>query len=115
MRAHRSYQVDVASLKAADLILAMEGAHVQKATSIWPDVLGKVVPLRQAATVVDSAPDRPTSIDDLLRDVMAQRDPADYLGSRWDVADPYGSPIRVYRRSIGEIDSLVQTVMSALN
>lgn len=46
--------------------------------------------------------------------VVTQRDPADYLGTRWDVADPYGSSLQVYRRSVAEIDSLVTTVMSAL-
>ena len=114
LRRHRSYKVDLASLQAADLVITMEGSHVQRATALWPGVLEKIVPLRQAATLIDSSPVRPSSIQELLQVVVSQRDHADYLGTRWDVADPFGRSLQVYRRSVAEIESLMNTVLSAL-
>jgi protein-tyrosine-phosphatase len=114
IRNHRSYRVDVASLQAADLVLTMEGTHVRRASEIWPDVLAKIVPLRQAATLLE-ADGAAGDVSDLIDRVVERRDPSDYLGPRWDVADPYGRSLRVYRRSVAEIDALIGTVFSTLD
>jgi len=114
LRPHRSYRVDVASLRVADLILTMEGGHVQRATAMWPDAWNKIVPLREAATMLRApAVDRST-FDEFLDMVRRQREPADYLGTQWDIADPYGRGLRFHRRSIAEIESLIEAVFTKL-
>ena len=109
---HRSYQVDRASLEAADLVLTMEGAHVRRATEVWPEVWSKILPLRQAVAFIDEGPGALRTVDDLLSCLDDGRDPAEYFGTRWDVDDPYGRGLRFYRRSVDEIDRLVTSFLS---
>lgn len=115
LSAHRSYQIDVASLRAADLVLTMEGSHVQQAIAMWPDAWDKTVPLRHAATLIEASQASGMGPSELLEMIRQQRDPSDYLGTRWDVSDPYGRGVRVYRRSVAEIESLVDTVLTAMS
>lgn len=110
---HVSYGLDTDTIAAADVLLTMEGSHVQKATALTSDAFPKTVPLKEAAAVMSSMPG-PVSVEDLLGQVNVDRDPRQYLGSKWDVADPYGRRIKDYRRAVEEISGLVGQVVGGL-
>lgn len=113
-RRHRSYRIDEASIRAADLVVTMEGSHVRKATSILPAAYGKILPLTEASALLEEFPPGPVAIEDLLRLLESRRDPSTYLGEQWDIADPIGRRMKVYRRAVSEIDELVSKVFSRL-
>ncbi len=110
---HRSYKLDEESVAAAELLLTMEGSHVQKATMLAAEAFPKTVPIKEAAAVISSRVG-PVSIEELLEAVNNDRDPREYLGSKWDVADPYGGRPKEYRRAVEEIADLVATVAGRL-
>ncbi|MEL6985610.1 MAG: hypothetical protein AAFO29_24475 [Actinomycetota bacterium] len=112
--AHRSYQLDASSIEAADVLLAMESSHVQKISAIQPDALDKALPLKEAAQAIAAFPPGPVALSDLLGHINQNRDPRSYLGSTWDVADPYGRRIKAYRRAVDEIEQLVAQVVGRL-
>lgn len=108
--AHRSHVVDSATLAAADLVLTMEGRHLQEAAVIEPSSLAKTMPLKEAASLA-----RPgDSVDSLLERLNTDRDPMRYLSQRFDVDDPYGRSTRTYRAAVDEIALLVQQVFDRL-
>lgn len=113
-RNHRSYRLDDASLAAADLLLTMESSHVQKATMIDPEAFRKIVPLKEAALVVARGGGSTLTIEEFLEELNHERDPLQYLGTGWDVDDPYGGRVKAYQRAVGEIDELVTTTLSLL-
>lgn len=112
--AHQSYQLDQASLDAAELLLTMEGQHVQKATLIAPEAFPKVVPLKEAASVLGRMSSSTATIEEFLEVLNANRDPRQYLGTQWDVADPYGGRPKAYRKAVAEIEDLVTSVIGSL-
>lgn len=114
VRRHRSYQLDRPSIVAADLVLTMEGAHVRQATEIDASAYGKTMPLREAAAVLEDWDDSVATIEELLFEVGRERDPASYLSDDWDVDDPYGRSLRIYRKTVAEIGDLVDGVLGRL-
>ena len=116
VRSHRSFQVNRASTSAADLILTMQGDHVQGITSLDPAAYPKTLPLREAAELLEERPpgSPAVSVGQLLDFVAQGRQPASYLDTTWDVADPYGRSLRHYRRAVSEIDELLTVVMTGL-
>lgn len=111
---HRSYQLDRASIAAADLLLTMEGAHVRQATEIDRGAYAKTVPLKEAAALLEDQDDAVVSIEQLLVALARERNPGDYLGDDWDVDDPFGRSLRIYRRTVSEIGDLLETVFGRL-
>lgn len=109
---HRSYGVDVASLNAADLVLTMEGEHVQRATLLHREAFAKIMPLTEAAGVLRAA--GPLAPDALVAEVNQNREPASYLSNKWDVADPYNRKLKDYRKAVVEISGLVEDVFTRL-
>ncbi len=107
--AHRSHHVDADTLHAADLVLTMEGRHIQELAVDHGFALPKMLPLREAAQRlrVPKAPEE-------LRAELAQRDLSDYLSTRWDVDDPYKRGKRRYRKMVDEVDGLVAGVVGNL-
>lgn len=114
VRLHRSYQLDRASIAAADLLLTMEGSHVRQATEIDAAAYAKTLPLREAAAVLDEWDDTVATVEELLTEVARERDPSSYLRDDWDVDDPYGRSLRVYRRTVAEIGDLVDSALGRL-
>jgi protein-tyrosine-phosphatase len=115
--AHRSYTLDEESVQAADLLFTMEGSHVQKATMLSPEAFAKIVPLKEAASVISELTGRAgtvVTVEQFVEELNRDRDPRQYLGTRWDVADPYGGRAKQYRAAVEEIDQLVQTVVGAI-
>ncbi len=114
VRRHRSYQLDRASIAAADILLTMEGAHVRQATEIEPGAYPKTVPLREAAAVLEVWHAPSATGEELLVEIARERDPMSYLGDDWDVDDPFGRSLRIYRRTVAEIGDLVDSVLGQL-
>lgn len=114
VRRHRSYRLDPASIAAADLILTMEGAHVRQANEIDPAAYAKTLPLMEAADMLDRWGDTEATVADLLAALRDQRDPGTYLRETWDVDDPYGRSLRIFRRTVEEITELVESVLGRL-
>ncbi len=112
---HQSYRLDEASVAAAELLLTMEGSHVQQATMIAPEAYTKIVPLREAAAILEQGPGRGRAVEDLLEELNRERDPRQYLGTRWDVSDPYGRRVKAYRQAVEEIEELVSTIIGRLH
>ncbi len=113
--AHRSYDLDKASVEAADLLLTMEGGHVQKATMLQPECFSKIVPLKEAAAVVERHQTARLTVEDFIEALNRDRDAIQYLGSNWDVDDPYGKRAKAYRKAVDEIDYLLTTVLGRLD
>ncbi|MFV0523910.1 MAG: hypothetical protein ACK5RL_05370 [Acidimicrobiales bacterium] len=113
LRPHRSYRVDRASIEAAELLLTMEGEHVQRLTLLDRSAFTRIVPLTEAVAVLSRVPPG-SGIDGLLEAVNRERDPSSYLSARWDVADPYGQKRRDYERTVDEITGLVESLGVAL-
>lgn len=111
---HRSYTIDKASVAAADLLLTMEGSHVQQATVLEPSAFAKIVPLKEAAAVLDRLAPAKVSIEQFVEELNRDRDPRKYLGTAWDVDDPYGKRTKAYQRAVEEIDQLVTMVIGRL-
>ncbi len=98
---------------AADLILTMEGAHVRLASEVEPSAYPKTLPVKEARTLLDPSGAIRT-VEDLLRDLAERREPAHYLGTSWDVVDPYGRSLGTYRRTVAELARLVDEVIGRL-
>ncbi len=111
---HRSYTIDDPSIEAADLLLTMESAHLQRATAMNSAAFAKIVPLKEAAEVIGTLPADQGTVADLVAAVNVTRDPRSYLDGRWDVADPYGQRMKAYRRAVDEIEGLVRSVIGRL-
>jgi protein-tyrosine-phosphatase len=110
---HRSYQLDATSLQIADLVLTMEGEHVQQATTIDRQCFPKTVPIREAAALLATAAG-PQPLDRFIESASRVRDPSTYLSNQWDIADPYRRKLKDYRRAVDEISSLVEGVIGRL-
>lgn len=107
--AHRSHHIEEETLAAADLVLTMEGRHVQELAVDHGFALPKILPLKEAANRLHA----PRSIDDLLAD-LERRDLSSYLSTRWDVDDPYKRGKRRYRKMVEEVDELLGVVIGNL-
>ncbi len=107
--AHRSNQIDSETLAAAELILTMEGKHVQEIGIQEPEALPKVIPLKEAAERLSV----PATVDGFVQGLQS-RDVTRYLSSRWDVDDPYKRGKRRYRKMVDEVEELVSTVIGNL-
>lgn len=112
--AHRSYTIDPASIEAADLILTMEASHVQKATMLLPDAFNKIVPLKEAAAIIDRQTTARVTLEDFLVELNRDRDALRYLGTNWDVDDPYGRRIKAYQQAVAEIEGLISITLGRL-
>lgn len=112
---HRSYQLDAASLHTADLVLTMEGEHVQRATLLYREAFGKILPLKEAAERLARPRTGPVMLADFLAVLNDDRDPGSYLSGQWDVADPYGRKLKDYRAAVDEIARLVGDVIARLS
>ncbi len=108
---HRSSVVDAELVESSALILTMEARHVQNIVIEHEAAFAKVLPLREAAEIIDAR--RPHGIEQLLA-ALGTRDPMRYLDRRWDVDDPYKRRKKHYNQSVVEISGLVDTVMRAL-
>ncbi len=106
---HRSNRIDADTMNAADLILTMEGRHIQELTVEHPPALAHALPLREAADRMHNG----QSLEGLLGQ-LEDRDPREYLSTKWDVDDPYKRGKKRYRKMLGEVDKLLDQVVAPL-
>ena len=111
---HRSYMADAASLYSADLILTMEGAHVQKLTLLDRNAFSKTFPLKEAAQHMARLSGPTVSLENFLHVANQERDPRTYLSTKWDVADPYKRKLKDYKKAVVEISELLDIVLGRL-
>lgn len=77
LRPHRARRLDKKELEEAGLVLTMERWHKEEVVRIDPGAKGKVFTL------------------------------AEFAGEEEDIADPFGSPLEVYRRCAAELRRLI--------
>ena len=106
---HRSHKIDSATMDAADIILTMEGRHIQQLTLEHQPALAKALPLKEAADRLRTA----NSLEELLAQ-LESRNLADYLGVKWDVDDPYKRGKRRYKKMVEEVNGLLGQVITPL-
>lgn len=113
---HSSRQLDLGYLEEADVVLALSRAAardlVAQDAALWP----KVYTLKQFAAQAAARPAAPgADFPVWVRQLGETRQRSVLLGDSTDddVADPMGRPPRVWRRTIEEIDGLIDQVLSS--
>jgi protein-tyrosine phosphatase len=109
---HRSRPVDEAELDAADVIVVMTSVHVRELKSMYPQVLPKVLMLKELAEIEPSPDPGNGTPEARLRGLLTGTRPPSRRSL--DVDDPIGLPIGAYERCADDlqrgIDVLVQTI-----
>lgn len=111
---HRSRPIEMDELLAADVIVAMTSVHVRELTSLAPEVVDRIVLMKELREIdpVSVPEDAPVDqkVDALLRGERPGR------RRSLDVDDPMGLPASAYERCARElragIDVLVETICS---
>jgi protein-tyrosine-phosphatase len=115
---HRSRMLARDQIEGADLILAMERAHVREAVLIDPAALDRTFTLKELVRRATAAgPRLPAEpLDAYVRRIGFGRPPADHLGqsSRDDVPDPYGRSAVVYADVAEQLDQLLADLVDHL-
>jgi protein-tyrosine phosphatase len=113
--AHRSRRTTAALLQGADLVLAMERAHVREAVALEPSVWPRTFTLKELVRRGEAVGPRRhrESLAEWLDRVGRGRGRAELLGSDPvdDVADPIGGPPGLYARTAEEIDGLLDRLV----
>lgn len=113
---HSSQQLHPPDLEQADVIVALAKAEARDLVAQMPQLWSKVFTLKQflahtAAQPVSAGADFATWVTGLGeardRSVLLGHDPDD------DVADPMGKSIRVWRRTVRELDDLTSDMLSS--
>jgi len=109
---HRSRPVEMKELREADVIVAMTSVHVREITNLAPDVVERMVLMKEireieAAPVPDGA-DPATKLASLLNGGRPGR------RRSLDVDDPMGLPIGAYERAFREIEEGVEVLAAVL-
>ncbi|NLM42319.1 MAG: low molecular weight protein arginine phosphatase [Firmicutes bacterium] len=92
---HRSRRVQPWLLEQADLILAMTKSHKEELLRMAPEHAGKIFLLKEYAHLLSTG-----------------KEVADSVEKDYEIRDPYGQPLDVYRRSLEEIDSAVRVIVA---
>ena len=107
---HRARILSAGMARSADLVLGMAREHVRHAVSLDRDLWPRTFTLKELVRRGEEVGARSAGQDfhEWLAKVHAGREPADLLGASADddVADPYGAPAAVYRRTATELDDL---------
>lgn len=96
---HLSRPVDQKELKEADLIVVMTSVHVRELRQLLPEVMGKVVMLKELTEIEMQKPDG--SPDDRLAALLKGQRPEPRRAL--DVDDPIGLPMSAYERCLKEL------------
>lgn len=118
LSAHRSHQIDLDTVRAADLILAMERRHLTAIAALDVHAVPRAFPIRELAELAPIVGRRPpdVSVQEWVRRAHAMRAPGTVLAATTDldVADPMGGPGRAYRRTADELDELLRRIFDSL-
>ncbi|MFN2490447.1 MAG: low molecular weight protein arginine phosphatase [Actinomycetota bacterium] len=109
---HRSRPLTRAEVLTADLVIAMERAHVREVTRLAPEAAEKVLLLNELADMdTRRLPDAGSGVERLEALLAA---PRPRRAARLDVTDPYGRSLSVYTRSARDIEEAVEALVEAL-
>lgn len=112
---HRSRVLARDQVERADLVLAMERAHVREATLVSPRAFPRIFTLKELVRRAETIGPR-LAEEDLtawLRRAGLGRRPTDHLGASLDddVEDPIGQPASVYDETASELDDLLDRLV----
>ena len=102
---HRSKQVDVQKLDNYDLILTMTNAHKQHVLRLNPNLAGKVFMLKEFAQKIMQETGK-------TNEKLNMVDP-DPVTTVYDISDPYGQSVEVYRHTASEIIEAIDAILDA--
>jgi protein-tyrosine phosphatase len=115
---HRSTTVTKELIRSADLIVTMAREHVRHAVVLVPEAWPRTFTLKNVVIRGEKVGPRQSGeeISDWLERVHAGRTRAQLLGSSLedDVADPIGQARGAYSRMVGELDDLVERLVTLL-
>jgi protein-tyrosine phosphatase len=102
-------------VQRADLVLTATREHRVAVVSLDPQALPRTFTLREFARLVRTLPADPAALPaNVVSAVAAARGSARVPPSEDDVADPYGGPLRSYRRCRDVITDAVDTIVPLL-
>jgi protein-tyrosine phosphatase len=111
LSAHRSSRIDRERVAAADLVLAMERAHVRKVSTIEPAAWARTFTLKEFVRRAQATGARRAGepLPGWVARVHAGRSVDDLLGASEldDIDDPFGRSAKVFERSVQELDTLL--------
>lgn len=103
---HRSTQVSLDMLVAADLVITMERNHIIELSVAHPPVFGRSMTLREARVACAEFPVRPKeTVASWLTVALADRTTSSMLNGsrRLDTPDPIGGGIKEFRACVADI------------
>jgi len=116
LRAHRSRVVDRALLANADLVIAMERAHVREAVVLEPSIWPHAFTLRELVRRAEAASprERGQPLRDWLETLSAGRNRMDLMGASHDddIADPTTDWSVDHATTAAVLDDLVRRLVS---
>lgn len=92
---HRSRKVHVHLLHEFDLILPMTESHKKQLLALAPELSGKIFLLKEFAERVNQG-----------------KDPTELVEKDYEISDPFGQSLDVYRQSREEIDQAVRAIVA---
>ena len=95
---HRSRRVHPHLLEEYDLILAMTQRHKQQLLEIAPELAGKIYLLKEYGKR------SPTG-----------QEPEQSIEKEYEISDPFGQSLAVYRKSRDEIDQAIQVILGQID
>ena len=112
LSAHLSRPVELPELRSADVIVAMTSVHVREISNLAPDVVDRIVLMKELREIAPGSVRPDSSMEDRLTALLRGRRPK--RRRSLDVDDPMGFPINAYERCANElqegIDVLVKTL-----
>ncbi len=110
--AHLSRPVEIDELRAADVIVAMTSVHVRELTNLAPDLVDRIVMMKELREIKAAASGPDASIEDKARALLSGQRPK--RRRDLDVDDPMGLPIGAYERTVGELQEGIDVLVKAL-
>lgn len=108
---HQSQLASQEVLEEADLVLAMARRHVREAAVIAPACFPRTFTLKELVRRAGQVGARQVGepLEAWLSRLHVGRSPTQHLGDspEDDIADPVGSPLRVYKRTARDLEELV--------
>ncbi|HPT83511.1 MAG TPA: ribose 5-phosphate isomerase B [Limnochordia bacterium] len=94
-RGHRSRRVHPQLLAEADLVLAMTARHKEELLRLAPEHAGKIFLLKE-----------------YVHTLLRGEEQGDLVEKDFEIRDPYGQSLEVYRQSLEEIDAAVKLLLA---
>lgn len=109
---HGSRPIEMDELRAADVIVAMTSVHVRELRSLAPDVIDRIVLMKELREIkpLPVGPDASTA--ERLRALLRGDRPP--RRRSLDVDDPMGLPVSAYERSARELKEGIEILVNTI-